>query len=219
MPLRWFRKKPAPPRHEVWITEPAKRRNVLQQIAQDAQNADAVIAVAHFSETIDAWMDALDKTGLQWQMLLDPPLAGSVRRRGQPPGRIYLLHTDLIRPGGEPQAEPEPAGRGHILHVLESHPLTQRYDVINHFAEALGQATVTHHVSLDDPLMRIFSGAATLTLLRRLGMGDDDSINHRMVDTSILRAQQKIASRIQQDQPAHSAEHWFQLNAPDLLTP
>ena len=48
------------------------------------------------------------------------------------------------------------------------------------------------YLSLDDHLLRIFAYEKLSQLLRRLGMGENDAIEHRMVDKSVENAQRKV---------------------------
>ena len=47
-------------------------------------------------------------------------------------------------------------------------------------------------ISLDDELMKLFAGDATLRLLSRLGMKEGDAIEHPMLSKSVERAQRKV---------------------------
>ncbi|HEX7008976.1 MAG TPA: preprotein translocase subunit SecA, partial [Phycisphaeraceae bacterium] len=50
-------------------------------------------------------------------------------------------------------------------------------------------------ISLDDDLMKLFAGKATLTALSKLGMKEGDAIEHRWVTRSVERAQRKVEER------------------------
>ncbi|MEX0884812.1 MAG: preprotein translocase subunit SecA [Phycisphaeraceae bacterium] len=50
-------------------------------------------------------------------------------------------------------------------------------------------------ISLEDDLMKMFAGRATLTALSKLGMKEGDAIEHRWVTKSVERAQRKVEER------------------------
>jgi len=50
-------------------------------------------------------------------------------------------------------------------------------------------------ISLDDDLMKMFAGEATMKILSRLGMKEGDSIEHPMLSKSVERAQRKVEER------------------------
>ncbi|MFA9476900.1 preprotein translocase subunit SecA [Phycisphaerales bacterium AB-hyl4] len=50
-------------------------------------------------------------------------------------------------------------------------------------------------ISLEDDLMKMFAGKATLTALSKLGMKEGDAIEHKWVTKSVERAQRKVEER------------------------
>ncbi len=50
-------------------------------------------------------------------------------------------------------------------------------------------------ISMEDDLMKMFAGKATLTALSKLGMKEGDAIEHRWVTKSVERAQKKVEER------------------------
>ncbi len=50
-------------------------------------------------------------------------------------------------------------------------------------------------LSLEDDLMKLFAGDKTLYFLRKLGMKEDEAIEHSMVSKSVVRAQKKVEER------------------------
>ncbi len=50
-------------------------------------------------------------------------------------------------------------------------------------------------ISLEDDLMKMFAGEATMKILSRLGMKEGDSIEHPMLSKSVERAQRKVEER------------------------
>ncbi len=86
-----------------------------------------------------------------------------------------------------------------VLEVLEEcsakHPLTVRF-----------------HVGLDEPLMQVFGGAKVVSLMESMGMAPGETIEHPMVDRSIVNAQKKLGKRVPAPQPAETDMAWFELN-------
>jgi hypothetical protein len=67
-------------------------------------------------------------------------------------------------------------------------------------------------LSFDDPLLKIFNSQNILPLLEKLGLEEEESIEHNMVTQSIKRARQKVESKIKFEAKAKSPEEWFALN-------
>ena len=56
------------------------------------------------------------------------------------------------------------------------------------------KVTQVHHVfflSLEDDLMRLFGSDNIANIMEKLGMGEDDPIEHKLVTRSIEQAQKK----------------------------
>ena len=57
------------------------------------------------------------------------------------------------------------------------------------------QGSSRFFLSLEDDLMKMFAGKATMTALSKLGMKEGDAIEHRWVSKSVSRAQRKVEER------------------------
>lgn len=55
--------------------------------------------------------------------------------------------------------------------------------------------TTRFFLSFDDNLMRIFASDGIRNIMKRLGMKDDEAIEHRMVSNAVEKAQRKVESR------------------------
>lgn len=66
------------------------------------------------------------------------------------------------------------------------------------------------NAALDVPPMSMFAGAATQSILERLGMKATDSIEHPMLTKSVCKAQAKVAEQTPSDPKpsARSATEW-----------
>jgi hypothetical protein len=92
---------------------------------------------------------------------------------------------------------------------IEHFPLRQEEQ--NKFT-ALGLEEVTVYSALDEPLFQYFTGGKILSLVEKLGVREDEAIEHDMIVTSIRRAQDKIAEKVLVSGNARSQQDWF-LNA------
>jgi hypothetical protein len=51
--------------------------------------------------------------------------------------------------------------------------------------------------ALTEPIFQYFGGDRIIELMRKMGYKDDETIQHNMIDNSLLKAQKKIAERVQ----------------------
>lgn len=65
---------------------------------------------------------------------------------------------------------------------------------------------------LDEALFRQFGGDRIIGLMDKLGMAEDEKIEHQMISNSIKNAQEKIQKKVQFPNQANSAGDWFKIN-------
>lgn len=98
---------------------------------------------------------------------------------------------------------------GKMIVFVEHHPLKSKE---HQFFEKLSLPEVPVLSSLDEPLFMMFGGENTITLMKKLGMKDDEMIGHSMITASIQRAQKKIEDKVKTERTARSQEEWFAVN-------
>jgi hypothetical protein len=67
-------------------------------------------------------------------------------------------------------------------------------------------------LSFDDPLLKAFGSQNILPLLEKLGLEEQEAIEHAMVTKSIQRAREKVEEKVVREVHAKSPEEWFALN-------
>jgi hypothetical protein len=65
---------------------------------------------------------------------------------------------------------------------------------------------------LDEPLFARFGSDRIISLMQKLGMKEDEAIEHTMITKSIQNAQQKIAKHLMMEQSANSQADWMLKN-------
>jgi hypothetical protein len=91
----------------------------------------------------------------------------------------------------------------------EHYPLREKEVAV---FEELKLKEVTIHSSLDEPLFTSFGGERIAELVKKLGMNENESIEHPMISNSIRNAQEKIARKVSFEQTARSQQDWFVKN-------
>ena len=67
-------------------------------------------------------------------------------------------------------------------------------------------------LSFEDPLLEMFGSQNILPLLEKLGLEEEEAIEHAMVTQSIKRAREKVEGKVSHEIKAKSPEEWFTLN-------
>jgi hypothetical protein len=215
----WFRRKPSVVllNDKIWLTTAAKldgvREAVRERVGQDA----VIVIAAHFPASLRDVRKHLETAGLSVQ-----PIEGrdggkqhfELTRRGD--STIVAALAETLAGLTPPEAvggEPFPV----TFVVAERHPLRAKDDSFLPVAERLTPpGRIGFHLSLEDPVLRLFAGEWVGDVLRRLGMEEKEAIESRMIARRIRAAQKKIAKLAVLDRPADSAEEWVRLNCPEL---
>ncbi len=100
----------------------------------------------------------------------------------------------------------------------ERHPLNA-YEVL--VAEKLAEngiaLPILAYSSLDDAILQRAGGEKVKSLMLRMGMTENDIIEHAMVEKSIENLQTKIAKKVIVDAHGQSPEEWMKMNLPAEL--
>jgi len=94
-------------------------------------------------------------------------------------------------------------------YMAEHHPLHEKEIGL---VKNWGHSSVTVFNALDEPLFGYFGGEKIISLMKTLGMQEEESIEHGMVSRSILNAQEKIAKKLVVEQAANSQAEWMMKN-------
>lgn len=97
------------------------------------------------------------------------------------------------------------------LIFAEHYPLTEKENTL---FKKLGLKEATVWSALNEPLFQLFGGERIVELMKKLGMNEEEAIEHSMISKSIGNAQEKIASKVNIEQSARSQKEWFQKNLP-----
>ena len=176
----------------IWLSQRAKIAGIGKEVAKavaDPSGPYAVIVVAHFKSSVD-----------QLQAVV----------AGYDKDRVILTLADALG-GRTPTDLATDDSRGILIIVGERHPLASHDDLVADFARSWPcRCRLVHHLSMEDPLVKLFGGEWIEQWLRKLGMKNDECIESRVVGRRIRVAQEKIAKSTTSDTAANSAEEWFE---------
>lgn len=68
--------------------------------------------------------------------------------------------------------------------------------------------------ALDEPFFHQFGGENLARLMNSLGLAEDEMLEHKLISSSIERAQEKIEKKVISEKWADSQEAWFRHNLP-----
>lgn len=178
----------------IWLTRQARRAGIaskLRELPGSMGTRQAILLVAHFPDQLGELESiASQENNRDWTAV--------------------VLASDID--GLDIVAALDASHHVEIL-VAERHPLRTRDDRIVEFAGRLPcPSRITFHLSLEDALLRAYSGEWIKNILCKLGMRENDPIESALVSRRLRAAQRKIASLVGRELPAQSAEEWLELN-------
>jgi len=181
----------------IWMTTAAKFAGLAKDAAERSKSETvAILLVAHFPDVLSRLEELANHQmgGVLCRAVLASNLNANL---------AASLNLDELA----------------IIDIIvgERHPLPSVDDRLEEFADELHcRCRFSHHVSLEDPVMKIFAGAWIQNVLSQLGLSEDEAIESRMVSRRIRQAQTKIEGRAIGSLDAESAAQWLEKNCPEL---
>ena len=181
----------------IWMTTDAKFTGLAREADERSRSETvAILLVAHFPDVLAR----LEKLASQ-QTWVVPCKAVPASN----------LKTDL--------ATSLNLDESSIIDVIvgERHPLPSVDDRLEKFADELPcRCRFSHHVSLEDAVMKVFGGDWVKKVLVQMGIKEDESLTSQMVSRRIRMAQQTYEGRAFGTVYAESAAEWLDKTCPEL---
>lgn len=182
----------------VWMSTAAKFAGLAKE-AKDRSRSEtvAILLVAHFPDVLEKLDEIASRQ--TWDVPCKAVAASNLNTNLAASLRVNESATiDII--------------------VGERHPLPSMDDRLEEFADELpSRCRFSHHVSLDDAVMKVFGGDWVKNVLKQLGMTEDEAIESHVVSRRIRQSQQKIEGRAFGSLNAESAAEWLEKNCPNLV--
>lgn len=182
----------------IWLTHDAKFSGLATE-AEERSNSEtvAILLVAHFPDVLEQLEFIVNHH--TFNVPCKAVSANDLNRE-----LAQSLHLD----------------ESAVIDVIvgERHPLPSVDDRLAGFADELPcRCRFAHHVSLQDPVIRVFAGDWVTNVLNKMGMKEDEALESQMVSRRIRAAQQKIEGQASGSLDADSAAAWLERNCPELV--
>ena len=181
----------------IWMTTDAKFDGLATEVeVRSRSETVAILLVAHFPDVLARLNE------LSGHQASDVPIEAVLAGK---------LNTDLAA-----SLNLDESATIDII-VGERHPLPSVDDRLEEFAGELPcHCRLSHHVSLEDPIMKVLAGEWTRNVLSKLGATEDEAFGSEMLSRRIRQAQRKIEGRSCGNFDAPSAGQWLKKNCPEL---
>jgi hypothetical protein len=192
---------------KVWFSSQRKFAGICGELAASDPEHPNTLILAHFPTTLSLLESSLRTAGINFRQysVSDTWNLCSIGER---------VVTGLVRSVEADRPElGNPVLRRLQVMVVEHHPIFGRDRTLLDACDRLQcKPEVSFHIALDEPLMQHFGGQDLVTLLKRLGADESESISHPLVTSAVRNAQKKIEKQTQRDLPTESIEDWFRYN-------
>jgi hypothetical protein len=185
--------------HSVFFNKAGKYKHLASQLLEAQKAGDATLLIYHFDDTASFLKQLFD--GLKISFAEDD--FGS-------PAKVYFFKVETLK---------------HILSsglnkhafktvlISEIHPMAEKDEQLNQLIhEKTNAGTVRYYTSLDSSLFTAFGGTRLQDLMLKMGIKEDEPIEHNMVSQSIKRAQEKIKDKVIMEKNAASESEWIKQN-------
>lgn len=104
-------------------------------------------------------------------------------------------------------------GKETVVIIAEVYPTRNKHVELLNALEGL--EGLMYFVSLDSAFFSLFGGERIVSLLEKLGVDENECIEHTMVTKSIVNAQEKIGKKVITEKQVGSLEEWLSKNLPE----
>jgi preprotein translocase subunit SecA len=194
------KKSATPITNKVWKNGAARMKGLLKECLLALKSGQTPVVLVWFSESRESLLHHLRQTGIPHFLMEEDapnPSGVAIIDAGKDLGRIQKIAVSA-----------SPA-----FYWLGRYPLSTKEEAcLTHIRAAYPEAPGHYCLALDDAIFEAFAGQQLVPLLEKLGLGDDECIEHKMVDKAIDNALQKIGSHVTVERTATSEKQWFTLN-------
>ena len=190
---------------KVWISKVDKFRGLYHHLEQALQAGELLI-INQFENTQQEVQQMMTKLEVSHQLI------SQATDEPQPVNLWVTATENLLDIDLESTwANHLQAKEGLQVIISEHHPSYQQEQVLlEHLTTILPMTSTTVFTALDEPFMQLFGGDRLIAVMERIGVKENEALEHAMINKSIDRAQQKIDKKIGQNIQANSQQEWME---------
>jgi hypothetical protein len=193
---------------KVWKTEDAATKGMLMMAMMKLQQNQPCLILTFFESEKNRLMTFMNAHELKF-ILVDEPSGFDDASEA----KIYLVEAaSMSRSTVIDFLSRNQSRFGPQIYFPSHYPLSGPEHQVLEKLSAIGFSSFVFCLSFDDPLLKMFGSESILPLLEKLGLDDNEALEHRMITQSILRAREKVGKKVRQDVQAKSPQEWFALN-------
>ena len=178
-------------KYKVFLTKIAKYRQLIDFLINEVETGKRIHLTTHFDQTYNELEQLLVKAGIDYEE--------QVGTKGS-----HLLLSKSWEIKNKSQLPEE----DHLLVAAEVHPMSVREETLKN----LNNGEMIVFCALDNPFFEQLGGERIRSLMGKLGLKENEAVEHPMVSKAIINAQKKMDKRAVNEKPAYSIREWMELN-------
>ncbi len=193
--------------NKVWKTPQACLKGIVMESLRSIKNGEVPVIITFFNEAHGKLISFLDSSSVPYQLVE----AFSGKDIWQQ--KAIIAVADAFASGGFVNNIPPEMKVSFFF--LGRYPLLSTENAwVGNLAVRFPNAGISFCLSMEDPLFESFGSNSLKPLMEKLGMADDECIEHTMVNKALHNALEKIGQKVTTDMKANSERDWFARNAP-----
>lgn len=195
---------------KVWRTRPMALRGMITEALKALTHNEIAIVFTFFEKTQQDIADFLKQSNAPY-FQITPELTGEAALQEKV---VFLCDAGLIQSPSLLGLLAIWSAKTKVTFLFAGHyPLpTKEKPVVQKLTTAFSKSEMIFCSSLDDPSFSIFGSDRIVDLLDKLGMKEDDAIEHALVTKAMENAREKVESSVRTEITACSEEEWFTKN-------
>jgi hypothetical protein len=196
---------------KVWKTRPVAIKGMITQALVSIKQGQVPIVFCYFDDTIGEVISFLEQAGVPYFNLKNDTYHEAAGQHKV----VFIGDASQVLSSHTLISFLRTISTSTHLHILFSghYPLpSKEKKILDKLAALFPQAPVIFCSSIDDPSFELFGADRITNLLEKLGMKDDECIEHSLVTKSMVRAREKIESRVKSEIETKSEGDWFVKN-------
>jgi len=167
------------------------------------------IVVPHFSESQEKIIQFLSSNNVPY-FLIETGSAAEALSQSQV---VYFSSVKFFQSAESVDFFAKLSSKKPIQLLFYGHyPIPAKEDKLLERLVNIKSLTTTFYSSLDESSFEIFGASNIISVMEKLGVKDEESIEHALVAKAMERAREKIESKVKFEHEASSEKEWFQKN-------
>jgi len=211
-----FSKKPKLKREpdKVWIKSEFKFTGMMDYVKTLQTSECSIVLTTFFKDTFDKVLAMLNEKSFSFHEI-DTTTYYHAANKIHFVSAELLNNTNLLS-----QIIKHNQNKRMIFVFAEHYPILSKEKILEDKITALlpeTGASIMYFSALDEPLFAMFGNQNIVNLMQKMGMKDDEMLEHALITKSIESAQKKVEEKITTENKTDKSTDWFKQNRLDVV--